>query len=341
MAGSRTSSRRPVMNPAASGTQMANTARTMSAHGTGAFFGRMTSASQSGTASLSQSGRPAACCPMSSSQEPFLPPEMSDSRDKVCGMESTRYLDCLAADYGLLRAVAESASGSDPVPSCPGWTLAELVTHVGEVYLHKATVMRDGKWPDPWPPEEHANVAPLALLDQGYREVTAEFAAQAAGRGRSYLVRTGADGRVLDPPDGAGDRGAPHGRAAGRGGAGDPGAGRPRDRRGGRGAQAVRRIRRGGVARGVRDDRGRPPGRRGRDGHDRGDRRAGVVDGAAGASSVSVADGGDEGARAVVSATPDGMLRWLWGRADDSVITVTGDPEWAAYLRRVLAALTG
>jgi hypothetical protein len=65
------------------------------------------------------------------------------------------------------------------------------------------------------------------------------------------------------------------------------------------------------------------------------------MDGAARATSVRVADGGDERARAVVSATPDGMLRWLWGRADDSVITTTGDPEWAAYLRRVLAALTG
>jgi hypothetical protein len=31
----------------------------------------------------------------------------------------------------------------------------------------------------------------------------------------------------------------------------------------------------------------------------------------------------------------------LGRRADDSVVTVTGAPEWAAYLRRVLAALTG
>jgi hypothetical protein len=34
------------------------------------------------------------------------------------------------------------------------------------------------------------------------------------------------------------------------------------------------------------------------------------------------------------------MLRWLWGRAGDGAVTVTGDPEWAAYLRRLLAALT-
>ena len=93
-------------------------------------------------------------------------------------MEPTRYLDCLAADYALVRAAAAAADLTGPVPSCPEWTVADLVTHVGEVYLHKAAVMRDGKFPDPWPPEEHAGTAPLDLLDEGYSELTAEFAAR-------------------------------------------------------------------------------------------------------------------------------------------------------------------
>jgi hypothetical protein len=38
------------------GTHSASTARAMVPHGTGAFFGRITSASHSGTTSLSQSG---------------------------------------------------------------------------------------------------------------------------------------------------------------------------------------------------------------------------------------------------------------------------------------------
>src|ERR1700733_568034 len=56
MAVSRAISRRPVMKPAASGTQIANTARIISRQGMGVFFGPITLASQSGTASDSQSG---------------------------------------------------------------------------------------------------------------------------------------------------------------------------------------------------------------------------------------------------------------------------------------------
>ena len=37
---------------------------------------------------------------------------------------------------------------------------------------------------------------------------------------------------------------------------------------------------------------------------------------------------------------PDLLLRWLWGRADDSAVRVTGDPAWAGYLRRMLVSVT-
>jgi hypothetical protein len=56
IAGSRPSSRRPVANPAAIGTHSARTARAIAAQGIPAFFGRITSASHSGTTLLSQSG---------------------------------------------------------------------------------------------------------------------------------------------------------------------------------------------------------------------------------------------------------------------------------------------
>ena len=92
MAGSRTSSRRPVMNPAASGTQMANTARTMSAHGTGAFFGRMTSASQSGTASLSQSGTASRALPDELLTRDLLTPSQARDREAVDIAIDNRYL---------------------------------------------------------------------------------------------------------------------------------------------------------------------------------------------------------------------------------------------------------
>lgn len=90
-------------------------------------------------------------------------------------MDESRFLECLAADHRRLRAVVSGALG-DAVPSCPGWTGADLAQHVAEVYLHKAETMRRGEWPRPWPPALGAD--PLAALDRAYTELTAEFAAR-------------------------------------------------------------------------------------------------------------------------------------------------------------------
>src|SRR5260370_20031422 len=90
-------------------------------------------------------------------------------------MEYSRFLDCLAVDFARLRAVV-SIRPTATVPSCPGWTVADLTRHVGEVYLHKTLAMREGAEPDPWPPKELADEEPLALLDRAYTGLVAEFA---------------------------------------------------------------------------------------------------------------------------------------------------------------------
>ncbi len=92
-------------------------------------------------------------------------------------MEYSRFLDCLAADYARLRAVVP-IDPSAAVPTCPGWTVADLTRHVGQVYLHKTVAMREGAEPDPWPPKELANEEPLALLDRAYAGLLDEFAAR-------------------------------------------------------------------------------------------------------------------------------------------------------------------
>lgn len=91
-------------------------------------------------------------------------------------MEHERYLDCLAADAARLRDVA-SRDLSAPVPSCPEWTVADLVSHVAEVYLHKTETMRRGEWPRPWPPDLTGE-DPLAASDRAYAGLLAEFAAR-------------------------------------------------------------------------------------------------------------------------------------------------------------------
>jgi uncharacterized protein (TIGR03083 family) len=91
-------------------------------------------------------------------------------------MDSTRFLDCLSADFARLRAVAP-IDQTAPVPSCPGWTVADLTRHVGEVYLHKTLAIREGDEPEPWPPPELAGEDPLGLLDRAHAGLLAEFAA--------------------------------------------------------------------------------------------------------------------------------------------------------------------
>jgi uncharacterized protein (TIGR03083 family) len=91
-------------------------------------------------------------------------------------MESARYLETLAADEARLRELATGDLGA-AVPSCPGWTVTELVRHVAEVYLHKAEAMRRGEWPRPWPPDLTGE-PPIEALDRSYAALVAEFAAR-------------------------------------------------------------------------------------------------------------------------------------------------------------------
>lgn len=92
-------------------------------------------------------------------------------------MDNSRYLDCLAADYARLRAVVPDKLAA-PVPTCPGWTVADLTRHVGEVYLHKTLAMREGVEPETFPPPGLAGEDPVALLDRTYAGLRAEFAAR-------------------------------------------------------------------------------------------------------------------------------------------------------------------
>jgi uncharacterized protein (TIGR03083 family) len=92
-------------------------------------------------------------------------------------VEYSRFLDCLAADFARLRGVVPIDPAA-AVPSCPGWTVADLIRHVGEVYLHKTLATREGAEPDPWPPKELADEEPLALLDRAYAGLREEFAAR-------------------------------------------------------------------------------------------------------------------------------------------------------------------
>jgi uncharacterized protein (TIGR03083 family) len=92
-------------------------------------------------------------------------------------MENARFLECLRADFLRIRAVVPGHLEAR-VPTCPDWTVADLVRHVGEVYLHKVEMMRHGAHPEGWPPASFLEEEPVGLLTRGYGELLAEFDAR-------------------------------------------------------------------------------------------------------------------------------------------------------------------
>ncbi|HEX6872399.1 MAG TPA: maleylpyruvate isomerase family mycothiol-dependent enzyme [Micromonosporaceae bacterium] len=93
-------------------------------------------------------------------------------------MDNKRLLECLEADFARLREAATAVDSAAVVPSCPDWTVAELGRHVGAVYLHKVECMRLGQPPQPWPPDELNDEDPISLLDRSHAALVGEFAAR-------------------------------------------------------------------------------------------------------------------------------------------------------------------
>jgi uncharacterized protein (TIGR03083 family) len=255
-------------------------------------------------------------------------------------MDDAAYLDHLASDYALLRDAAEAAEPAGPVPSCPGWTMADLVSHVAVVYLHKATIMRTGQWPDPWPPPGVAEEPPLALLNRAYAELVAAFAEHDPAdpvptwyepdQTVAFWIRRMAQETAIHRIDAQ--------QAAGL-----PVTPVPDDLA----VDGVDEV----LKRFLAYDSVHWPDQfsQMKGGHLAGEGSRDAILVIAGQTAwtvrpspreVLVEDGASDDPRVAVEAAPDPMLRWAWGRAGDDAVRVSGDPEWARYLRRMLAEVT-
>ena len=251
-------------------------------------------------------------------------------------MDDSRYLECLAADYGDLRDAAAAVELTVPVPTCPGWTMGDLVFHVAEVYLHKVTVMRTGEWPEQWPPPGTEQEAELPLLGRAYGELIAEFSARQPTDATptwydpdqtvAFWIRRMAQETVIHRIDAELAAGlpvtpVPDDLAV-------DGVDEVLNRFLGYDVEALDQVKGGHLATDGSQD------------------TITVLAGQAAwtvrpsPSKVVIEDGASNDPRVVIAAPPDPMLRWLWGRADDNAVRVTGDLAWADYLRRMLTAVT-
>jgi uncharacterized protein (TIGR03083 family) len=255
-------------------------------------------------------------------------------------MDHSRYLQCLSADYGDLRDAATSVELTAPVPTCPGWTVADLVRHVAVVYLHKTAILRAGEVPEPWPPPGVAAEVPMALLGRAFGGLRAELTAREPGSAAltwyepdqtaAFWIRRMAQETVMHRIDAELAAGLPVNPV-------------PADL-GVDGVDEVlkRMLAYGSVA--WPEEFAEMAGEHlaGPDGRD----TIAVVAGQAAWTvrpsprRVLVEDGAAGQPRVVVQGPPGPLLRWLWGRAGDDAVQLTGDPVWADYLRRMLIAVT-
>lgn len=250
-------------------------------------------------------------------------------------MENKSLLQSFEADYARLREVAGAADLSATVPSCPEWTVADLVQHVGMVYLHKVEVLRTGDHPAGWPPAEAQAKPPLELLDQSHADLIAELSARDPGEHTftwyapdqtvGFWIRRMAQETVIHRVDaelGAGVEIAPIADDLAIDGIDEllvafvefgthAWLDELGDLLGAADGRAVR-IEAGDAAWFVRPT---PEG-------------------------VEVRTSDVDTCEAVVSGRPHDVLLWLWNRAGDDVVTITGDVELVGYLRKVLVAST-
>jgi uncharacterized protein (TIGR03083 family) len=91
-----------------------------------------------------------------------------------------RYFSLLDTDAERLIALGERGL-KEPVPTCPGWDVAEVLWHTAGVFEHKVRVMADNAWPSPWPPPDFEDREELPFLREAKDDLFAEFSRHAIG----------------------------------------------------------------------------------------------------------------------------------------------------------------
>lgn len=94
-------------------------------------------------------------------------------------MDYATFVEHVRIDGERLVSVAGEASAA-PIPSCPGWTMHDLVTHVARVYEHKIECTELGHEPDPWPPAWPVDRDDVVWLADAHARLLAMFGSHSA-----------------------------------------------------------------------------------------------------------------------------------------------------------------
>jgi len=89
-------------------------------------------------------------------------------------LDYATYVEHVREDGARLADAARADLATD-IPTCPGWTMRDLVSHVAEVYEHKIACTTLGRAPEPWPPEWPADRDPVDWLADAYGRLLEMF----------------------------------------------------------------------------------------------------------------------------------------------------------------------
>lgn len=90
-------------------------------------------------------------------------------------MDTDAYMKAIRNDAEAMLRAAQVAGLETDVPTCPGWTMRDLMVHTGIVHRHKAEVVR-GRYTDndaPFPPRPEGDV--LKWYAEGLDEMLGVF----------------------------------------------------------------------------------------------------------------------------------------------------------------------
>jgi uncharacterized protein (TIGR03083 family) len=63
---------------------------------------------------------------------------------RLAGWTHTAYCDALEAEVDRVVRTVEGSDFATPVPTCPGWTIAKLIRHLGAAHRWAEAMVRDG-----------------------------------------------------------------------------------------------------------------------------------------------------------------------------------------------------
>ena len=65
---------------------------------------------------------------------------------------SASFIPSIESDAAVMISIASTTPLDRPVPSCPGWTIEDLIVHTGIVHRHKTIILADD-WREESPPQ--------------------------------------------------------------------------------------------------------------------------------------------------------------------------------------------